>query len=231
MEILLIRHARPGWVADGRGVLDPALTPEGEAQAQHLGEAVHAWRRKPKTLWVSPAARARQTAAPVARALGLEPVEHGWLEEIRLPPDWDGAAALDIRGHFATARSRTEAQWWAGIPGGESFHDFEARVTENMAAALGALGIRRRQGADAEAPVYDLPEPDQVLAIVAHGGTNAVLTSYLLGLPMVPWAWERFVTEHASVTRLRAAPLLGGHIFGLREHSDANHVPGHLRSR
>jgi broad specificity phosphatase PhoE len=230
MEILLIRHARPGWVAEGRGVLDPPLTPEGEAQARCLGEVAPRWRRRPKALWVSPAARARQTAAPVAEALGLTPVVHEWLEEIRLPPAWDGAAALDIRGHFAAARERSEAQWWAGIPGGESFHAFEARVCGNMTAALAAQGAQRR-GPDAGPPVYQIADPDQVIAIVAHGGTNAVLTSHLLGLPMVPWAWERFVMEHASVTRLRAAPLLDGHIFGLREHSDAAHVPPDLRSR
>ncbi|NIR40232.1 MAG: histidine phosphatase family protein, partial [Actinobacteria bacterium] len=34
MEIVLVRHAEPAWVSDGRTVADPGLTPLGTAQAR-----------------------------------------------------------------------------------------------------------------------------------------------------------------------------------------------------
>ncbi|NJK90089.1 MAG: hypothetical protein HC923_12355 [Myxococcales bacterium] len=72
---------------------------------------------------------------------------------------------------------------------------------------------------------------DPRLIIVGHGGTNAVILSLLLGLPLAPWVWEQFVSLHASFTRVKAAPLLGGYVFGLREHSDASHLDPADRTR
>lgn len=233
MEILLIRHAQPAWVVDGRSVLDPELTPEGHRQAALLAESARAWRRPPTALWVSDAARAQQTAAPLAAALGLEPVTFPWLTEIRLPPDWEGAPAEGMRPIFARLKKRSVEEWWDGIPGGETFRDFHHRITSNLDAALGQVGARRlADPADPlQPPRYEIGDPELRVAIVAHGGTNSVVTSELLGLPAVPWSWERLVMAHAAFTRLKATPLLDAHIFGLREHSDAGHVPWDLRSR
>ncbi len=74
MEVVLVRHALPVRVdaVPGGGPADPGLAPLGQEQARRVvqalaGDAVDA-------LYTSPAARARQTAAPLAAALGLEPV-------------------------------------------------------------------------------------------------------------------------------------------------------------
>lgn len=228
MELVLIRHAQPAWAIDGRGELDPKLTESGLQQAQRLADAARTWKRPPHVLWVSTATRAQQTAAPLAEVLGLEPVVHDWLTEIRLPPHWQGAPALDISEVFAGLKARGEEEWWQGVPGGETFSDFHRRVTEGLQGALRAHGIRRSEG---ERPIYEVQDPELRICMVAHGGTNSVLTSEVLGLPPVPWSWERLVSAHAAITRLRSSELLGGHIFGLREHSDTGHLPPGLRSR
>ena len=228
MEILLIRHAQPAWVVDGKSVLDPELTEAGHAQARLLAEAATTWRRPPTELWVSDAVRAQQTVAPLAEALGIAATTHPWATEIGLPAEWEGQPAAEMRPQFVGLKRRNEAEWWDGIPGGESFRDFRSRVTTGLFGALEARGVRR---VDPEGPRFSVEDSERRIALIAHGGTNSVLTAELLGLPPVPWSWERLVMAHAAVTRVKAVPLLGAHIFSLREHSDAGHVPADLRSR
>ena len=68
MQLLLVRHALPLRSAPGEGS-DPDLSADGIAQAARLPDAL---KRFPITRLVSsPQRRARQTAQPVADALGL----------------------------------------------------------------------------------------------------------------------------------------------------------------
>lgn len=227
MELIFVRHAQPEWVKDGRSVLDPPLTELGWTQARALPETSRRW-RTPTAVWVSPTRRTQETAGPLVEGLGLAPRTLPFLEEMRLPKAWDGAPADRIGDVLRTARERTLAEWRDGFPGGEGFSAFEARISGGLAEALGALGIRPRP----EHPgLFEGPIGEARVVIVGHGGTNAVALSWLLGLPNVPWAWERFVQAHASVSRLKATPMLGGFVFGLREHSDVSHLPAGLRTR
>ena len=81
MELVLVRHALPVRIdatPDG-GPADPGLAARGREQAERVvaalaGDEVHA-------VYTSPARRARETAVPLASALGLEPgVEPGIAE-------------------------------------------------------------------------------------------------------------------------------------------------------
>jgi broad specificity phosphatase PhoE len=64
--------------------------------------------------------------------------------------------------------------------------------------------------------------------MVAHAGTNSLVLGALLGLEPEPWEWERFASDHASVTLLRTTAIAGGHIFGLQRFSDVEHLPDDL---
>ena len=81
-------HAVPGEPFDLiDGHADPALAPEGIEQADRVaqrlaGEAAAA-------LFVTPLRRTAQTAAPIARRLGLEPVVIPDLREVALG-EWEG---------------------------------------------------------------------------------------------------------------------------------------------
>jgi len=227
---VLVRHAQPAWVQGGRSVLDPELTAMGRTQAARVAERLAAMRSRPTELLVSPTRRTRETAEPIAQALDLEGRIVPGLEEIRLPADWEGAPADTIGEALRVAKQRSAAEWWAGLPGGESFSDFSERIWTCLEALLSERGFTPPDRADAP---WSRREPleDRRLVVVGHGGTNAVLTSLLLGIEHVPWAWERFVTLHAALTRLQARQLLGGWLFGLREHSDAGHLGLDLRSR
>ncbi|PPI18947.1 histidine phosphatase family protein [Rathayibacter sp. AY1B1] len=140
MRLLLIRHGQtPSNVA---GLLDtripgPGLTDLGRTQAAALpgqlaGEGIGA-------LFVSTMLRTHETAAPLAAALGLEPIERDGIREV-------AAAGLEMRGDEAAVEEYMGTVFrWAGgetsirLAGGETGDEFAARydavVTE--AEALG----------------------------------------------------------------------------------------------
>lgn len=70
MELILVRHGRPEHVTNVAGGADPALTDIGHRQAR----AAAAWLGAEPfdALYVSPMARARQTAEPLERLAGME---------------------------------------------------------------------------------------------------------------------------------------------------------------
>ena len=67
--------------------------------------------------------------------------------------------------------------------------------------------------------------------MVAHGGTNSVYLTHLLGVPPAPWEWEGLVLFHASIARVKLIPLAGAHVPSLRSFNDQDHIPLELRNR
>lgn len=222
MEIIFIRHGEPDWTPDNRAANDPGLTALGHEQARRVAERFgdggfdH--------LWVSPARRARETAAPVVEALGMAPVVHDWLVEAGTP-DWEGASPEDVREMLIGGRSRSVAEWWQGLPGGEPLVDFVARIGAGLDGVLAGLGAERDPETSDVGRWRSLPREGRVLA-VCHAGTIGACVSHLVGVPQVPWAWERFFAGHATATRLATTPIASGAIFSLRTFGDAAHLEG-----
>jgi broad specificity phosphatase PhoE len=220
VELLLVRHAQPEWNRDRTAQVDPGLTELGRRQAELLARRLRGERFD--RLLVSTATRARQTAAPLERQLpGPAPEERAWLHEIHLPAAWQGTPSEEVGRVLQEARDRPRDAWWDGLPGGESFRDFHARVTSGLLEELRAMGVVRDEDGLWHVPA-DAP---QRLLLVAHAGTNSVVLGALLGLDPEPWEWERFASDHASLTTLRSTPIAGGHIFSLQRFSDVGHLP------
>ncbi len=70
--VILVRHAHADWPGFNGCDFDRPLTPQGEADAAATAQAIHAAGNIPARLLVSPALRTRQTAAIIARTLGLD---------------------------------------------------------------------------------------------------------------------------------------------------------------
>lgn len=229
MRFLFVRHGQPEWFRDGAAVDDPVLTPLGWQQARHLGTrfAVEHVDR----LLVSPLVRARQTAEPIAEALGLEPEVHDWLAEIASPP-WFGAPIDHVQAVFDEHRDKPVDDHWEGLAGGESFRDFEQRVTSGLQGFLDDVAKPRLLERPALfAPVATDPADEPTVAVVAHGGTNGALLCYLLGFDAVPWEWERLVSFHASVSEVRPVDVSHRHAYSLFRFSDVAHLPPGLQTR
>lgn len=137
-RICIIRHGETAWNAEGRvqGQTDVPLSAAGEAQARAL-VAVLAGERF-SVIYASDLARVRQTAEPVARALGLAPRldpalrerHYGKFETLtyaearaRLPEDYARFRAKDLDYDFGS---------------GESLRRFNARAI----ACVGAIAAR-----------------------------------------------------------------------------------------
>ncbi len=225
VELLFIRHGEPAWDEAGLAVDDPALTDRGIEQARLLGRALRGLRAD--QLLVSPLRRAQQTAEPIADALGLEPTTLPWLAEISMGR-WQGTPSEAVERAFRENRGRPLEEQWEGIPGGESFRHFHARVTGGLQEMLDGAGVLRLSE---HPPLWKLCEPERRIVVVAHGGTNAVSLGYLLGIEPVPWEWERFVSFHASVSTLQPVDISSGHTFSLLRFADTTHLPVELQTR
>ncbi len=154
-DLVLIRHgeteaAKPDMsfpLKDGHG--DPALHPDGEEQARKVAERLKA--EPIQAMYVTKLRRTHQTAAPLAQALGIDPVEDPDLHEIFLG-DWDGGLyrkmAAENAPEFQRARAGHE---WGEIPGAETTAQLQTRVKRGL-LRIGAA------------------HPDQLVAVVVHGG-------------------------------------------------------------
>lgn len=227
MDILFVRHGQPKWAVDGLSQTDPFLTPLGEKQAKFAAERIASDRRKTTELIVSPALRSQQTAAPVAELTGLDPFTANDLVEVKMP-NWERVTEEVVIEIFKKSRNRTPDEWWDGLPGGESFRTFHNRVTGELDQLLADRGMVR----DEEDPqLWHVAHETGRIVIVAHGGTNSVCLTHLLGVPPSPWEWEKFVLFHGSFARVKMIPLAGAHVPSLRNFNDQDHIPMESRSR
>lgn len=226
MELILVRHGEPLWALDGLNVNDPALTERGtrqaEAAAQRLADPDQA--PAPGTidrLMVSPAVRAKATAAPIADATGLEAEVREWLLEYQLPDAWEGQPVDVAREAFAHQYASSREVWWQGLPGAETMTGFHERIIAGLTAELASAGVRRID----EDGLWEVDEPaPRRWVAVAHGGTNSTVVSHLLGCDPEPWEWERFNMGHASIAVMTTVPLAGAAIWSLRSLGDSTHV-------
>ena len=130
--VLLVRHGeseaahpdRPFPLVDGHG--DPALHPNGRAQAERVGARLA--QERVDAIYVTSLRRTHQTAAPLAAALGLVPIVEAGLREVHLG-EWEGGMFRFhmAAGHPAALQMRAEQRWDA-VPGGEPAAVFQERT-------------------------------------------------------------------------------------------------------
>jgi len=227
MDIVFIRHGQPQWAVDGLSQTDPFLTDLGQEQAKLAASRIAADPKQATELIVSPAQRSQQTADPIAAGTDLTPITVTDLVEVKMP-DWEGVTEESVIEIFKTTKDRTPEEWWDGLPGGESFRTFHDRVTSALDSLLADRGVFRDP---IDPSLWHMSEDPGRLVIVAHGGTNSVCLTHLLGIPPAPWEWERLVLFHASFARVKMIPLAGAYVPSLRTFNDQDHIPLELRSR
>jgi 2,3-bisphosphoglycerate-dependent phosphoglycerate mutase len=140
-DVILVRHgscdppAVDGLI-DGRS--DPGLNARGRDEAAAVGARLAA--EPVGAIFISHLVRTAETAAPLARALGIEPVVDEDLGEIYLG-EWEGngIATRGASGDPELARVFAE-QNWGLIPGSEDPEDFATRTRRGIEAAADAAG-------------------------------------------------------------------------------------------
>jgi len=180
VDLLMIRHAEPVRIGPGSGSTpaDPQLTDRGRAQADRLA----GWLALDSLDAVvsSPLRRARETAEPVGRAVGLdvevvdELMEYDAQSDFYIPVE----ELRETRDHHWTAM--IEGRW--DEVGGEPPDKFRARIVPCVDAIIERF-------------------PGGRVAAVCHGGVINVYLAALLGLDRHLW----FHPEYTSISRIAAA--------------------------
>jgi probable phosphoglycerate mutase len=168
-RVVLWRHGRTAWNADGRfqGQTDIDLDDTGRRQAATAARLLAAL--GPDLVRASDLRRARDTAAELARIVDLAVEEDVRLRETYAGA-WQGLTGAEIAARFP----EEYAAWRAGDPtlrvgGGESRADVAARMVDAITSVAAVL-------------------PENGLAVLAtHGGAARLGVAKLLGLPL-----ERF---------------------------------------
>ena len=152
------------------------LAEQGQQQAERVAERIAVLRSVPRRItavYASPLERTRETAAPIARTLGLRVRRHAGLLEADFG-DWTGA---ELKALYKLPEWRTVQRNPSGFrfPGGESFTEMQARI-------CGA--VDKIRAAHPGETVVAVSHADPIKAAVAHAmGTHLDLFQRIVVSP------------------------------------------------
>jgi broad specificity phosphatase PhoE len=155
-------------VGRGQGHLDVELDDVGHAQAVAAAPRVAAY--SPTALWSSDLARARQTAAYVAKETGLDPVYDDRLREYDLG-ERTGLTLAEFADRFPAEHAALGEGRFEAVPGAESTE----RVRRRVVAALEDVRAALPSG--------------ETAVVVGHGAAMRVAVAALVGVDVADGAW------------------------------------------
>ncbi|NKZ09008.1 histidine phosphatase family protein [Actinomadura latina] len=200
-ELLLIRHGasaparadRPFPLVDGQA--DPELAPEGREQADRVADRLADERLD--AIYVTPLRRTAETAAPLARRLGLEPRVEAGMREVHLG-EWEGGLfRKKVAENDPVAQRMWAEERWDVIPGAEPIAEFAARVEESLTRLAAAHAGGR-------------------IAVFTHGGVIAQALAATTGAR--PFAF--LAPDNASISLL----VRIGELSSIRGFNDVSHL-------
>ena len=208
-RICFVRHGETDWNIEQRmqGHRDLALNATGEAQAAAAGRYFVG--RQADALYSSDLLRARQTAQPIAQALGLALTLLPALRE-RHFGRCEGLTYDEVAARYADDARAIESRDpdYCAPQGGESRRQHEARVLGCVARLLG-------------------DHRGQTIVVVTHGGVLDVIYRRALGLPSnaprdyaIPNAGINWLTidgEQWQIERWGETVHLGANEFALAQ--------------
>jgi probable phosphoglycerate mutase len=168
-RIIVWRHGRTAWNASGKfqGQADIPLDELGERQAAQAAEVLAMYR--PAAIIASDLARARATAAHLARLTGLDVSLDKRLREIHVGT-WEGLTAAEV----AQLEPEPARRYFAGEDVRRSdTGETVAEVAERVAAALAEAAASAEEGS--------------TIVVVMHGLAARVGICRLVELPATHW--------------------------------------------
>lgn len=203
-ELELVRHGESEAYLEGApfpltgGHGDPPLSPEGREQAERVGARLSA--DGIDAIYVSTLRRTAETAAPLAKRLGLEVTVEAGLREIYLG-EWEGGhyRKMVADGHPLAQQVFAEERWDL-IPGAEP----SAAFAERVRSAIERLAAEH---------------PGQRVAAFTHGGVIGQALALASGSR--PFAF--IGADSASISRL----VITAGRWIVRSFNDTAHLDGY----
>ncbi len=199
MLLYVVRHGDPDYEND-------SLTELGKKQAEALVKRFKT--RGLDRIYTSPLGRAKMTAEPTCRALGIEPQVLDWLSEDEAFRDLsverpEGGRTWSFGSCRNTEYKNRESgalgeKWYEAYPfnkcNAKAGYERIARASDEFLSSLGYT----RDGA-----VYRIDRPnDEKIAVFCHYGSGTTWISHLLSLTP-PLMWGTFLINHSSMTVIR----------------------------
>lgn len=183
MELYLIRHA--DMTGDPHCEYQPpvegCLSETGVRQAGALGRALA--EVEFSAVYASPLGRAVQTAQVLRGADGVSISILPWLTEWRPATVIDGCDDTKYEQMLEAASKLRPEKCWK-TPAGEGTLEMYHRIVPGFLTLMASHGVHAGHGGY----LLDDPEDAQRVVLVAHGGSLGVLTAFLLGIPIRPFA-------------------------------------------
>ena len=155
------------------------LADKGRAQAGVVAERIAALEKPPTAVYASPLERTRETAAPIASALGLRVRTAAGLIEADVG-DW---TEKSLRKLYKTKEWPTVQRWPSGFrfPGGESFADMSVRSMDAVLTLVAG-------------------HPGETIVAVSHADPIKAIVAVAAGVPLD--LMQRLVISPCSVSAL-----------------------------
>jgi len=182
-RLILVRHGETMWNAEGRiqGHKNSPLSPLGNEQALAVRSRLKGI--KAAAIYSSDLTRTQETIRPFAEFSNLPITTRFDLRE-KCFGEWEGMTPADVEEKFPGewARFRSHYDLDFHIPGGETWHDVQARI----------VGACR--------DILSRHEPDDTVIVVGHGGSLRPIVLHAMSAPL-PCVFHLSL-DNAGITRL-----------------------------
>ncbi|HQT77469.1 MAG: hypothetical protein B7Z80_08025 [Rhodospirillales bacterium 20-64-7] len=182
MLLHLIRHGAYDLIGHTLGGRAPhPLSPEGQAQAARVADALRD--RRIAAVVTSPVRRARETAEPIATRFGLPLQTDPAFTEIDYA-GWTGRRFAALEDDPAW-RAWNTFRGTAGVPGGETMLQVQARAVAGMMALAATF-------------------PGREVVVVSHADVIKAILAHMLGMPLD--LMHRLEVGPACISQIRLYP-------------------------
>ena len=199
MYLYIVRHGEPDYATD-------TLTEIGQRQAEAVSHRMAASRIE--EIYASPMGRARQTAAPTAKLLGLPVTVENWAEELgresQTPyPDGKMKNIFMVPTTLLASQENSAIDMESSLTAcpGLSENGFISRfqyVSDGVDGLIERHGYRRN-----DRGFYQAVEPnDKRIALFCHAGLTRVVLSHVFNIPY-QMIGSRFLAWFTGVTVIR----------------------------
>ena len=177
--VIFVRHGKTPTTGDELPGRAPGLhlAELGQQQAQTAADRIADLGTKVTAVYASPLERTRETAAPIAKALGLKVQRHRGLLELDVG-DWTGRKLRDL---YKLPEWRTVQKYPSGFtfPGGESFAAMQTRINDTVTSLVAE-------------------HPGEVIVCVSHADPIRALIAQAMGTHLD--LFQRIVVSPCSIS-------------------------------